>query len=276
MTETLKRIVTGRFDRNEVKRYLAFQTLAFWGAIFVAWLSYPTVNQYSIMTHTFSFLGSFEKKHNPEHWWIFSLAMVFWGMSSIPVVLYLYRRFAMLSTWGARVGCALMLLGSISIVFVGLFPEAHGEVIGEWEWTDIHMKAAPLVAVGYIFAIPLYGILLLRDRFSGYSARTGRPFNHRKLLYPYLFWGCIMSAAIYYQVKWEFVYADMKAAAQAAGQDIGSHWSAALNTRYSFPLWENVVIYTLFAFTVWLTLAVPGEAPQDGQTCNDSARFKRN
>lgn len=255
--EILTRIVTGRFEKNEIKRYVVFQTFTFWGTIFLAWLSYPTEHKYSIMTHTFSFLGSFDEKHNPGHWWIFTIAMVFWGISNIPVVLYLYRRFATLSPWGALIGCLLMLLGSISIVFVGLFPDARGLVVGQWEYTDIHMKAAPLVAAGFILAIPLYGVLVLRDRLTGYSLRTACQFNHRKLMWPYLFWGAIMSVAIYYQVTWEFVYADMKAAAQAAGKDIGSHWSAALNTRYSFPLWENIVIYTLFAFTVWLAVAVP-------------------
>ena len=53
----------------------------------------------------------------------------------------------------------------------------------------------------------------------------------------------------------------MKAEAAASGGHIGSSWAEGLHTCYSFPLWENVVIYTLFIFLIWFALALPSEVP---------------
>ena len=261
----LRRCVNGDFQPSELRAYLAFEALFFWGLILVCWIIYPKENKYSIMTHTFSFLGCFESKHNPNGWWLFSVAMVFWGSATAPVVVYLYRRFATVSTWGARAGALLLLAGCAGVVLVGLFPDAHGRVIGDFEWTDIHEKAAILIAGGYILGIACHGLLLLADRLSRGPFGRSSSFNHRKLAWPYLFWATMLAVAVYFQVKWEFVYGAMKETAAASGERIGSHWGEALNTRYSFPLWENLVIYTLFIFLVWFALATPHEIPRSNR-----------
>lgn len=258
----LKRYIKGDFQPAELRGYLIFEALVFWGLIFVCWVIYPKENKYSIMTHTFSFLGSFNGNHNPSGWWLFTAAMVFWGSATVPLALYLYRRFAAISRWGARLGLSLMLAGCAGVALVGIFPDAHGEVIGDVRWTDIHEKVAVLIAAGFGLSIPWYGLLLLKDRFSRMPFGGGSRFDHRKLAWPYLFWFSIVGVVAYFQIKWEFVYAEMRAVAQASGERIGSHWSEALNTRYSFPLWENVAIYALFVFLVWLSLSVPNEIPE--------------
>jgi len=259
--DTLKRCITGEFERRELRGYVAFEAALFWGLIFVCWLIYPKEHHYSIMTHTFSFLGSFASKHNPQGWWLFSIAMLFWALATVPLVFYLYRRFATSSLWGARAGAFLLLLGGVGIAIVALFPDARGEVIGHWEWTEIHEKGAILVAIGFVFGITWHGLLLVKDRVTYGAFGRNSAFNHKRLAWPYLFWFAIFGVGMYFQIKWEFVYAEMKAAAQASGERIGSHWSAALNTRYSFPLWENLVIYALFAFLIWFALAVPEKVP---------------
>ncbi|HOH43512.1 MAG TPA: hypothetical protein PLZ53_10375, partial [Candidatus Hydrogenedentes bacterium] len=71
----------------------------------------------------------------------------------------------------------------------------------------------------------------------------------------------ILFTASYFLIKWEFVYAQMKAAAQATGQPIGSSWSEAMNTIYSFPLWENILIYSFFVFLVSKTLILSSDGP---------------
>jgi hypothetical protein len=263
--DVLTRCLWGDFRMIELRRYLAFESLTFCGLIFVSWLSYPDEHHYSIMTHTFSFFGSFESKHNPEWWWIFSIAMTFWGCATVPLVFYVYRRFVTVAAWGARLGVLLMLAGCAGVVLVACFPDAHGAVIGDAEWTDIHEKAALLVAAGFGLGIPWLGLLLLKDRFFGRTARNGYRFDHGRLLWPYLFWLTVTGTAMYFQIAWEFVYAERKAAADAAGAHFGSHWAEALNTRYSFPLWENITIYALFIFLMWFGIALPGEpVEQDG------------
>ncbi len=259
----LKRILSGDFTPRELRYYVIFLTSVFWGLIFASWMNFPKDHHFSIMTHTFSFLGSFENKHNPERWWIFSIAMAFWGTASVPLMLYFRRRFALISPWGAAVGAFLFLAGCTGIVLIAIFPDAHGKVIGDFEYTHIHMKAAFLVAAAFGLGIPWHALLLLLDWIAGKRSGAPSAFTHGKYLWPYGLWTVMVSVAMYFQIKWEFVYAEMKAAAAASGASIGSHWSEALNTRYSFPLWENLVIYTLFIFLMWLAATLSADAAEE-------------
>ncbi len=260
--DRIQRILTGDFAASEIKRYVLAEAGIFWGLIFTAWMSYPAEHHYSIMSHTFSFLGSWDPQHNPEHWYFFSVAMAFWSLASVPLVFYHYRRFALISRAGAFVGAFFLLLGSIGTMGVACFPDARGAVIGTVEWTKIHEKVAVLVAIGYTLGLLWHGGMLLWDRAA--RARAGRPgpFDHRRLTWPYLFWLAVTGTGVCNQIAWGLRYEGMKKAAAAAGTHVGSSWAMSLNTFYAFPLWENIVIYALFIFLAWFALAVPNEIPQ--------------
>ena len=258
--DTLFRCVKGGFHREELKLYLTAVSVYFWGLIFLAWLSFPADHKFSIMTHTFSFLGSFEAKHNPQWWWIFSIAMVSWGILMVPLVFYYHRRFVAISRGGAVTGTLLLLLGCAGISMVGIFPDASPVLFGSVRWTDIHEKAALMVAAGFIFGLSCHGVLLLKDRFFMANNPHGLRFDHGKLFWPYLMWSSVLAVSAYFLIRWEFVYPQWKAAAMAEGRDIGSSWSASLGTRYSFPLWEQAMIYTLYIFLVWFALVLPANS----------------
>lgn len=254
------RIASGHLEPTELRRYLILKAGLFWSLILLAWIMYPTENAYSIRTHTFSFLGSFETKHTPEWWWIFSIAMIWWGLATFPMVLYHRRRFTHVTRLGSNIGATFLLLGCVGVIGVGLFPDARGQIIGDWEWTDIHLKAAILVAIGFGLGILWHGGLILRDLFGPRHFAAHDPRAYRKLARPYLVWGAITFVGLAIQLRWGFVYAQMKAAADAGGEKIGSSWSEAMGTIYSFPLWENILIYALFGFLVWFAIEVPATA----------------
>lgn len=242
-----------------LRRHLIYMTAIFWGLIGLAWWMYPTENRYSIMSHTFSFLGSFEEQHSPRWWWLFTVAMVFWGVTMVPLALYHYRSFAVVSRWGAAVGTFLFLLGALGTILVGLFPDASDTLFGQWRWTEIHEGAAILVFVGFALGIWWHAGLLIKDALTHRKLRAhGKP-TYRRFLWPYLLWSAVLGVAVYYQLSWDYTYRQMKADAQATGAQIGSSWAESINTVYAFPLWENIVIYTLFAFIVWFSLAIPAE-----------------
>lgn len=259
------RLARGRFSPRELRYWVGLQAVVFWGLILVCWIIYPTENRYSIMTHTFSFLGSFEAKHNPQGWWLFSAAMVFWGSSQAPVALYIGHRLSVVSRWGARVAAALLLLACVGTVFVGLFPDARNILAGEWRSTDIHEKAAILVAVGYLLGIPWCGALLLRDFVRARrQALPERHLAHGPLVWPLMFWFAVVGVAARFLITWERIYADLRREARETGIQIGSSWAEALNTRYSFPMWENILIYSMYIFLVWFALGLsrePGPKP---------------
>jgi len=260
--DLVKRVASGNLLADEIKKYVLVEACLFWGLILAAWISYPAEHHYSIMSHTFSFLGSWDPQHNPEHWYFFSMAMAFWSLASVPLVLYHHRRFALVSRWGAHVGAFFFLLGSLGTLGVACFPDARGPAIGSIEWTRIHEKAAVLIAAGYTLGLLWFGGLLLRDRIARALRGGGSHFNHGRLIWPYLFWFAVTGFAVNNQITWGMRYEGMKKAAAAAGSHIGSSWSLSLNTYYAFPLWENIVIYTLFIFLAWFALAVPNEIPQ--------------
>jgi hypothetical protein len=65
-----------------------------------------------------------------------------------------------------------------------------------------------------------------------------------------------ITVAFSFLIRWEFIYRERRAEAEAAGRAIGSSWSEAMNTPYSFPLWDNLFVYTLFIYLAWTALAL--------------------
>ncbi|HPO12711.1 MAG TPA: hypothetical protein PLI09_04640 [Candidatus Hydrogenedentes bacterium] len=248
------RYSTGNFQPSDLKRYFVFMTVVFWGLIAAAYLSYPRENHFTIMTHSFSYLGSFDPEHNPKWWPIFSVAMTFWGLSTVPLVFYLCRRFSAISRPAARIGASQLLLGCLGIILVGVIPTGHGIFIGTWDWGLAHRNAGLMVAITFNLGIFLHEILLFIDKFT--RRHLGR-YGYWRFVWPYTFWWSIVFLAAYFLTKWVFVYEDMKKAAAVAGRTLEGSWSEALNTRYSIPLWENILVVTLFVFMIWLVARIP-------------------
>lgn len=251
----------GRFHPSEAIRYTAAKAALFWLLIGLCWLIYPAENQFSIMSHTFSFLGSPAEKHNPNGWWLFTAAMVLWGLLQLPLVRYSHRRLRPISPWGARAASLCMAAGCVALAMVGIFPDIHGTVFGPWEWRHIHTQAAIAVFVGFALGIGGYGLLLVADAWRARRGRNAALHGHRAFAGPYALWIGTVTVAGYFLGSWEVKYARMKAEAEALGQPIGSSWSEALHTRYAFPLWENLVIYALFAFLAWFMVLLARRDP---------------
>jgi len=246
----------GNFTAQRLKTYLMVEACVFWGLILACRLLYPAQNRFSIMTHTFSFLGSFDAKHNPRFWVFFTIALVLWGILTIPVVLYLHRRIRQSSPWAVWPGTLLLLEGCLGMILVGIFPDAHGKVWGDLMHTHVHQKVALMCFVGFGLGILWHGLLVVKDQMSWIPWGGKRVFGWKRVVGPYALYLSIFSVALYFQIKWEFVYTEMKVVAKASGTSIGSHWSEALNTIYSFPLWENILIYTMYIFLAWFSVAV--------------------
>lgn len=251
----LLNLVRGQFEPASLRIYLAAQALLFWGVIFICWRLFPKENAFSILTHTFSYLGSFELDRNPPGWWLFCIAMVLWGLSSVPVVRYVVRQVAVASGQPLRGPARLLLTGCIGIVVVGLFPDARGPVLGPIRWTDLHYLGALFVVIGFVFGVPWLAVHLFRAARSLETPEPARTACRRARLPQLLFIG-ETTVALTFLIRWEFIYWGRRVEAEAAGVTIGSSWSEAMNTPYSFPLWDNLFVYTLFVYLVWTALAL--------------------
>ena len=262
--ETVKRYRSGQHTPIEIRRHLAVLAVVYWGLVFCAWLGYPAEHKYSVMTNTLSALGSFDDRHNPEWYWVFSIAMVYCGITMAPVMLYIRRRLTAVSDSGARVGALFFLVGCAAIVLTGLFPDAHGRVIGNWQWRQVHQITAGLIAAGFSLGITWHGLLLLRDKLTRetFAERGKRPYL--KLIGPFLV--CLpVFVIVGYKIRWEFVWAALRAAANASGREITADFDAAFNGLHSFPLLEHVAIWALTIFVIWFAAVLPAEPASEAQ-----------
>jgi hypothetical protein len=212
------------------------------------------------MSHSFSYLGGFDACHNPAWWWVFSIAMTFWGLATVPVVLYMYRRFAVVRRRSARIGALILLLGCLGIILVGVIPTGHGGPESTFDWGRAHRRAGLLVAIAFGIGIFWHEILLFVDGFTRRKLGTS---GYWRYVWPYTFWWGMAFLATYFLVKWMFVYERMKLEAAAAGTVLRGSWTEALDSWYSIPFWETVMIVTLYIFLVWLPLALPKEVPKE-------------
>lgn len=252
--------VTGDFDGKAMRWYLMTVSAIYWGLIFSCIWNFPN-HGFSIMSDTYSALGSWDERNNPQWWWLFSAAMIFWGPAMFPVLFYNYRRLAVISATGAALGSILLGIGGVGVTLIGVFPDAHGFVFGNHEIRQIHKYVSLTGAGFYMLSNICYGLLLISGALRNAGKDLNPSFSYRRFLPPYLVWMGIFGVGVYHLLAWESVYKQLKAAAIAAGQPVPGHFGGALNTRYSFPLWENLTIYSLFFFVVWFALALPAQVP---------------
>ena len=255
-----RRGLAGDFDRVGLRRYLGGQAAVFWALILLTWLAYPSAHHFSILTHTFSFLGSYNPEHNPRYWWLFSVAMGFWAVSELPVVAHLHRAFARGRGGLAWLGSIGLVAGCAGLLLVGLFPDVRAEWRNGIRYTQVHTGAALLVAVGFGAGLVTYLLIwllgLLRRALGGERRAGEEPALPGRVGWPLLFWCVCTGTCVFMVLRWERVYAGMKLAAASAGRPIGSAWVEGLKTWYAFPLWENLAIDTLYLSLVWLALTV--------------------
>lgn len=242
--------------KKTLARYAVFAAAVFWGLILLSRILYPARNSYSVMHNTFSCLGSLEEKHNPSRWWIFSLALGFWGFSSIPLAAYIYARFRQISVFCARTGFVLLLAGCAGIIIVGLFPYGRITLPGGIPLNRVHDRAAAVTAGFFIAGILWHAGMLSADALKARSMKSRPLLASKSVLGPYILFFTALLPALYFRIKWRFVYAEIKFTAETEGASVGSAWGEALGTIYSFPLWQHICIAALFIFMLWLPLSI--------------------
>lgn len=244
----------GEFSGRGIRVYVAAISVVFWGLIGTCWLIFPDEHNFWILTHTFSYLGSFDADRNPEGWWLFTLAMCFWAITAVPMVRYLARCLEGGAPVLARRGRRWLLLGCAGIGIVGLFPDAGITFHGEFGLSDLHNLGAVAVALGFIIGA---------SHFAAIVFRRSAPARLHRARWPHGVFLTVTVVALYFLIRWEFIYYRLKTEADAAGVTVGSSWQEAMNTIYAFPLWDNVFVLVAFVYLVWSALALSTASGED-------------
>ncbi|CAL6032324.1 DUF998_domain-containing protein [Hexamita inflata] len=214
--------------------------------------NYP--QQYSIMTSTFSFLGSWDSERNPKGWYWFTIGMVLSFFVEIPLLMYVYQRLKHVDLKLAKVSLVFWFMGVCAQFLVGCFPDANSIIFGKTKFSDIHNIVAIATFLSLLVSAPINGALVAYDR-PGSCKKIGKKnmLNHR---HTDICIGLVITSiciSVIFSILWQVVYPIM----YAKDPSIGSNWSAAMNTIWSFPLWENVVIFTLYLYLIWFPFTLP-------------------
>ena len=216
---------------------------------------HPDATPYSVFTSTFSFLGSFDHKKNPEGWVFFSLALWIMALFMLPLTRYINRRMTVISPGGAKTGIRMLLLGAAALALVGVFPDSGQDFVADLHYGKIHNLLALLAFAGLSFGSLWFGLMLAR--FNPFHPGHRPPhhddaqaaFHHPALHLPFVMLGGVLVTAICFLIRWECIY-------RRLGQP---HWPGV--GLYSFPLWEWLYILTLFLALAWFSLALPNRIP---------------
>ncbi len=265
----MKQIAKGNFSPAQLKKYLIIGYAIITVFLVLSYITYelnyffggnPQSINYSMLTTSFSELGSPESWNNPNYWYLLSIAFGIWAFFCIPLILYMVRRMAVIDKVGAVFGFILLLVGAIGVLLIGVFPDTGQDFFQDLAYGKIHNTVAIVALGGMGLGILWFGVVLLRDRWTRipklpWTPPSGRKlFTHKKLQWPViiLFIAILLFAG--FSLSWNYIYPIWHA------QDPSiQHWPGW--GPFSFPLWEWILILSIFLTFAWFVLALPYEIP---------------
>jgi len=249
----LKLILRAEFDRPLLVRYILFAGLLVWFFIALAYIAYPA-SEYSILEHTFSYLGSFDEDRNPEGWYFFSIALFCAAIVFAPLMIYRNRRIRIIEPISGYLILILELIGCIGIFLVGVFPYTGMDYFQDLENRQMHNLVSIFAFGGYGLGIIWESLLMGKDRFAKWPLSFGKggqkKLDHTKLQYPYIIFFAIVFLTGGFLGGWEIYYPIVHAQDPSIG-----HWPGI--GPFAFPLWEWILIVYLFVFFYWTSLVLP-------------------
>jgi len=236
----LEQYLKGHFTKAELIKFLTlFSALGFL-FLFLAWLTYPPENNYSIMKDTISFLGSSDPDNNPHGWWLFSISLIIFAIMLVPIAFYRYRRMKKVFLPFALFSLLFYIIAAVGLFLVAIFPDNGGMSY----FSDL--SAGRLHNLVSIFAFGGFGLAFLIDLFTYIIDAIKKPmlFNIKIWGMVYIIFFILLGIAVYTQIRWNMICE----ANCWPGEGI-----------YSFPLWEWIIFFTIFFVLYMTTLSLPNQ-----------------
>ena len=139
----LKKFSEGKANKSTYGYYLFFIFLIFFSISFYAQRQYPS--KFALFYTHISSQGSYVK--NPDGALIWNIGMIIIGILYVPLFMYYYRCYSQNFPKYAHRGLVAGLCGSLSYIFVGLFPE---------EYDIFHEIPSTIAFFGHIFSAYFY------------------------------------------------------------------------------------------------------------------------
>jgi hypothetical protein len=258
MAVEILRMLRGNLTAREGARCTLLQVVVSSALFLLARLYYPPENHFSILTHTFSFLGSYERRHNPHGFAFFSAGLISWSLLFVPLLFYRHRRLAGVVRGPAIAGTTCFLIGCASLVGVALFPDVRQDFLQDLSYGRIHNKLALFVFLGFLAGMFCDGLVYAKDYVATRSGRSPT-FRHRMAALILGALGAVVTLALVLRAFWEARYPVLHAQDPRV-----RHWPGP--GIYSFPLWEWIIMVSFLAAFYALLLGLPGEVPKARDT----------
>ncbi len=163
----ISRIIKGNFQYRELKLFCFFSLFFTFLCILISYLLYPSNANYSILTHTISYLGDYER--NEKGWYFLSIAFIIISVSISRLIIYIFERVSLIYKKFASFGFISLQIGSLGILLIAIFPDANGEDFFEdLSLGQFHNIISLIAIFGMLIGLIDFGLLFIFDHYSKY------------------------------------------------------------------------------------------------------------
>lgn len=131
--------------------YMPFMIFIFTIFILLSAINYP---HYNLVTMDISDLGV--PHFNPNGWYFWSIGMIFMGITSIPLIPYVYKRLVGINKILIRISSSFAILAVIGIIGIGIFPQFE-------DFLTLHLINAGFAFGGLYIAFFFLSIIVVKD-----------------------------------------------------------------------------------------------------------------
>jgi hypothetical protein len=244
ISHTFHRIMKGKFKPNELKLFCLITFILASTLLLISYLTYPNEEQYTILTHTLSYLGDYVR--NPEGWVFFSIALVIMALSFSLLSSYIFHREILIYPLLAKIGYILLQIGCIGIILVALLPDVYGDnFLEDMSMGKAHNIVAVIAILGLLLGLIAYGVLFIIDYNDSFRINQNELYPDTITRYVFMLlaiggFGMLISQIIVSKNEYPW-----------PGPGI-----------LSFSLWEWIMTCNFFIVIYYLALVLPNEIPK--------------
>ncbi|MHA1777120.1 MAG: DUF998 domain-containing protein [Promethearchaeota archaeon] len=240
---SIKNLILGKFTRKRLLQYMIISAGIFFTLFIISLAFYPKSLNYSILTHTISYLGDYTQ--NPKGWLFFTLSFIELGLSFIPLIIYIHRRVILIERMWGIIGSLLLISGSFGVVLIAFFPDVHGaDFFNDMSFGKAHVIVSFITVILFSAGFTVYGILFLVNAYP--KLHEGKPDLYPNARTRYVFFAFA-------------VFGLGTLITQIISNIRNYAWPGP--GIYSFPLWEWLLSFTFFISIYWLAYTLPNEIP---------------
>ena len=246
---SFKSWIRGEFRSKQMKTHVLISTGGITAFLVMSYRYYIRENAYSMFTHLISDLGNWQA--NPKGWWIFSLAMVFTGIMTYPIINYIEKNLEFMNKQAISIGAWTLRANAIGTIIIGCIPLVREPTGLGISFYDLHAIFTYLSLICYFIGMGCWVEFFIKhpkispNNFP--ETQDVRPkFNFTPILPLIVLFIIISLLALITQFFSEYL------------------WIESLEKFYAREFWEWMLFYSYFLVNYPLALFIAAANKNDG------------